>query len=127
VDIHFVCSFCLFSVTILQYLISLLQCTQTDRHTDRQLLVMMMMVATERKRVGGTETKFYQSLISSYVTGECFLTNCQQYLALSFSTVFTCLTAKTSCIVRLVANHDDTHPLFFSPSLSIFSYIPAMR
>jgi hypothetical protein len=39
VDIHFVCSFCLFSVTILQYLIPLLQCTQTDRHTDRQTVV----------------------------------------------------------------------------------------
>ena len=78
----------------------------------------MMVAAMKRKRVGGTETKFYQSLTSLCVTGERILTNCQQYLALSFSTVFTCLTAKTSCIIRFVTNHHDTHPLFFSLFLS---------
>jgi len=67
VDIHFVCSFCLFSVTILQYLISLLRCAQTDRQT-----VDDDDGSVERKRVGGTETKFYQSSTSLYVTDERF-------------------------------------------------------
>jgi hypothetical protein len=93
VDIHFVCSFCLFSVTILQYLISLFRCTQTDRQTDIQLV--MMMVAMKRKRVGGTETKFYQSLTSSYVTGERFLTNCQQYYTVL---IFLALLLSLKCI-----------------------------
>jgi hypothetical protein len=35
-------------------------------------------------------------------------------VTLSFS-LLTCLTAKTSCINRFVANHDDIHPLFFFP------------
>ena len=71
VDIHFVRSFCLclFSLTVLQYLISLLRCAL--RHS-------LMMVAattrttTERERDrerGGPETKFYQSLSSTHGHG----------------------------------------------------------
>jgi hypothetical protein len=77
--------------------------------------------------VGGPETKFYQSLTSLYVTGERVsysqpTASIYSTLLLSFTNVFTCLTAKTLCFIRFVTTYDDTHPLFFSPSLSIYLF-----
>jgi len=119
VDIHFVCSFCLFSVTILQYLISLLRCAQTDRQADRQSMMMMVASREREWEVLRQSSTNHQHRCMSRMNAFLNKLPATLYYRLSFSTVFTCLTAKTSCMIRFVANHDDTHPLYFSLSLSL--------